>query len=464
MTTATDTATSPRDRSPRLLGHTGPGQDRQEGLWRGLPARQQPAWPDPAALRAVREELAAAPPLTAVPDIRRLEAALARVAAGQAFLLQAGDCAEPMGAAAVAALRGKHLLVGGMAEMMSEATGLPTVTLGRVAGQFAKPRSRPTETVGGVEMEAFRGESVNAPAADAALRVPDPGRMADAYRTSRAVLNEMYILARETAASWEEDPRSPGPGTAPRRPGRAWDGSLRSIVDGYGHTRRRGGTWNATGLWAGHESLLLDYEEPLVRADPLTGERFLTSTHLPWIGERTNRVDEAHVSFHAGIANPVGCKVGPSTAPDDLVRLCAALDPNRRPGRLVLICRLGADRVRRLLPDLVRAVRGAGHHLVWVCDPMHGNTERLGGHKTRRTDRITSEIEGFFAVLRSQGVWPGGVHLEATDGEVTECLGPGGPLDEAGLGERYLTLCDPRLNEKQSFALADTVGRLVAEG
>ncbi|WP_068758633.1 3-deoxy-7-phosphoheptulonate synthase [Thermobifida cellulosilytica] len=435
--------------------------------WRRLPISQQPSWPDPAALDAVRNRLATLPPLTSVADVRRLEVSLAKAAAGRAFLLQAGDCAEPMDASGTAAVRGKNRLIGAMAEAISEHTGLPTVTVGRIGGQFAKPRSRPTETVDGRELPAFRGEMVNDPRPDARLRTPDPHRLLGAYRAAKAVLNELYIIAHETAARRLPDAwPTPAP-TAPddeAAPVRSWDGSLRSLLGGYGETRRDpDGGWAHTGLWTSHEALVLDYEEALVRRDPQTGEWFLLSTHLPWIGERTRRLDEAHVAFHAGIANPVGCKIGPTTTPEEVVRLCEVLNPSRKPGRLTLISRMGADAVRDRLPGLVRAVRAAGHPVVWVCDPMHGNTELLpDGRKTRRVARIAAEIRGFFEVLRDAGEWPGGLHLEVADGDSAECLGEGGPASAEEIGDGYRTLCDPRLNEKQSITIADLVGRLLA--
>ncbi|MEY9214554.1 3-deoxy-7-phosphoheptulonate synthase [Thermobifida halotolerans] len=437
--------------------------------WRRLPIRQQPSWPDTAALDAVRNRLATLPPLTSVADVRRLEVSLAKAASGRAFLLQAGDCAEPMDASGAAAVRGKNRLIGAMAEAISDRTGLPTVTVGRIGGQFAKPRSRPTETVDGRELVAFRGEMVNDPRADERLRTPDPSRLLGAYRASKAVLNELYIIAHETAVR-----RLPDAWPAPFTTGhvdeaglvRSWDGSLRSILGDYGETRRSpSGGWAHTGLWTSHEALILDYEEPLVRRDPQTGEWFLLSTHMPWIGDRTRRLGEAHVAFHAGIANPVGCKIGPSTTPDEVVGLCEALNPTRKPGRLTLISRMGADAVHDRLPGLVRAVRAAEHPVVWVCDPMHGNTERLpDGRKTRRVARIAAEIRGFFEVLRDVGERPGGLHLEVADGDSAECVGEGGPMSAEEIGDGYRTLCDPRLNEKQSIMIADLTGRLLARG
>ncbi|GAA3724254.1 3-deoxy-7-phosphoheptulonate synthase [Salinactinospora qingdaonensis] len=441
----------------------------RNGDWRRRPIAQQPPWRDLAALSSVRDRLTVVPPLTAIADIRRLEASLAKVAAGQSFLLQAGDCVEPMDASAIPALRCKHELIGSMAETFSDRIDAPTVTIGRLGGQFAKPRSQPTETVAGREVTVFRGPIVNDHRPDPRLRVPDPHRLLAAYRAAKAVLSELHIIAHETATRGLPASDLTVLGEAGGEVSglaRPWDGSLRSVLEGYGETRRdEAGGWSRTGLWTSHESLILDYEEALVRRDRQTGEWFLLSTHLPWIGKRTAQPNGAHVAFHASIANPVACKIGPETNPAEVVELCRLLDPNRRAGRLTLICRMGADTVRDRMPELVRAVRNAGHHPVWVCDPMHGNTEVLpGGRKTRRTEQIMAEIEGFFETLRAAGEWPGGLHLEAAEGAITECIGTGGPDNAIALERNYQTLCDPRLNEEQSMLLADAVSRLVAKG
>jgi 3-deoxy-7-phosphoheptulonate synthase len=433
--------------------------------WRGRPVQQQPPWPDPDEAAAVSDRLAVMSALTTPHDIRNVLAAMVRVQAGEAFLLQGGDCAEPFGPEAVAGVRAKHRALGGLAERVSNRLDLPVVTVGRVAGQFAKPRSRPVETVDGQELPAFRGLMVNAPGPNTSDRTPDPHRMLCGYYTAKAVLHELASLAHSTAQTL--GPQVWDARTArelPHVPGRAYehDGSLRSIVPGYGQTRwSEGSGWRHTGLWTSHEALLLDYEEPLTRRDPLTGEWFLLSTHLPWIGDRTRQVDGAHVAFLAGISNPVACKIGPAAEPDDIVRLCERLDPFRRPGRLTLVCRMGASQVRERLPALVSAVRRAGHPVIWVCDPMHGNTTTTaGGLKTRHLKTMVDEVTGFFEVLRGLGEWPGGVHLEMAGGDVTECLDGSRLTDEAHLTEAYHTLCDPRLNDEQALTLADMVAKL----
>ena len=434
-------------------------------VWRGLPIRQQPPWPDTDEVAAVCDRLAVRQGLTTPHDIRNVLAALARVQAGDAFLLQGGDCAEPFGPEAVVGARAKHRALGGIAERISTRLDLPVVTVGRIAGQFAKPRSQPVERVDGLELPVFRGLMVNGPGPNPAERTPDPHRMLCGYYTAQAVLHELSSLAHSTAQTFVPqvwDARSAR--ALPHGPDRAHehDGSLRSILPGYGRTRWSAEAgWQHTGLWTSHETLILDYEEPLTRRDPLTGEWFLLSTHLPWIGDRTRQTDGAHVAFLAGISNPVACKIGPSAGPDDTVRLCERLDPFRRPGRLTLICRMGASRIRERLPALVSAVRRAGHPVVWVCDPMHGNTTTTAtGLKTRHLKDMLDEVTGFFEVLRALGEWPGGVHLEMAGTDVTECVGGSRVTDEAGLTQAYHTLCDPRLNDEQALMLADMVAKL----
>ncbi|WP_327066164.1 3-deoxy-7-phosphoheptulonate synthase [Kitasatospora sp. NBC_01250] len=435
--------------------------------WRNLPADQQPSWPDPSAAAQVQDQLALQPALTAPADVRRLGSALAHVAAGRSFLLQAGDCAEPIGAPGLAAVRGKHRIIGEMGELLSGHAGLPTLTVGRIAGQYAKPRSKPQESYPGGVLPVYRGDLVNGFAADPEARTADPRRMLTAYHTARAVLNELHLIAHETASAllprtWHEPA---GTLSTLAVPTTTWDGTLRSVLKGYGQTVELDGSWRRTGLWTSHEALVLDYEQAMVRRDSRTGEHYLLSTHLPWIGERTRRLDGAHLAFLAQVANPVACKIGPGTTPEDLLELCRRLDPHRRPGRLTLITRFGAGQVRDRLPALVRAVADAGHGVVWSCDPMHGNTvTAAGGLKTRLMSDILAEITGFFEVLFRAGRWPGGVHLEIAGDQVTECLGHGGPSTEEGLRRAYRTLCDPRLNNNQAMVAARTIAELLARG
>ncbi len=391
------------------------------GVWRELPAAQQPAWPDADQLKHVTTRLAASPPLVPPAEVYALRGALDRVARGGAFIVQAGDCAETLDGPFLADVAAKVRLVEDMAREVAQASGLPVVRIGRIAGQYAKPRSAPTEWAGHQELPSFRGYLVNSPEPRPASRVPDPLRLLRGYQHARATLRMLHLL------------RLPVPAEAAGVPA----------------------------VWTSHEALVLDYEEPLVRRDPATGGWVLTSTHLPWIGVRTNAATGAHVAFLAGVANPVGCKVGPAATPAGLVELCRRLDPRRAHGRLVLICRMGADRVRLMLPRLVAAVAEAGHPVVWLCDPMHGNTRAArDGRKTRHLDAVLAELHGFFAAVRAAGGWPGGIHLEATVDDVTECLGGSPPVTERDLARRYTTVCDPRLNPHQGQEVARRVAEL----
>ncbi|WP_330275535.1 3-deoxy-7-phosphoheptulonate synthase [Lentzea sp. NBC_00516] len=410
--------------------------------WRDKVAAHQPDWPDSCGLTGARLRLASAPPLTTPEDIRSVRRALAEVAAGRAYVMQGGDCAEPFGFAARRGALAKDNILGVLSERISRAMDVPVLAIARLAGQFAKPRSEPTEVIDGEAMPTFRGLAVNSPHPVALRRVPDVQRMVAAYHAARAVMSELRGLARR---------RNRAP---------AWIGeSLGAVGDHYGRTRRDGEMrWRHNGVWVSHEALLLDYEEALVRFDPSTGGWYLTSTHFPWIGERTRAVDGAHVEFMAGIGNPVGCKIGPGAVPEEVVSLCARLDPEREPGRLTLICRLGAHRVRTLLPPLVRAVRDAGHPVVWMCDPMHGNTRiTSGGVKTRHLDDIAGEAAAFHETLHELGQWPGGVHLELAGEDVTECVGGSRVPDEAALTRRYTSLCDPRLNNEQALLMVESL-------
>ncbi|NKE64056.1 3-deoxy-7-phosphoheptulonate synthase, partial [Lentzea sp. PSKA42] len=405
--------------------------------WRDKVAAHQPDWPDACELARARLLLASAPPLTTPGDVRSVRHALAEVAAGRAYVLQGGDCAEPFGVAARRGALAKDNVLGALSERISRAMDVPVLAIARLAGQFAKPRSEATEVIDGEVVPTFRGLAVNSPVA--ARRVPDARRMVTAYHTARAVMSELRGLARRR-------------NRAPARIGE-------SLGDHYGRTRRDGEMrWRHNGVWVSHEALLLDYEEALVRLDPSTGGWYLASTHFPWIGERTRDVDGAHVAFLAGIGNPVGCKIGPGADPEEVAALCARLDPEREPGRLTLICRLGVHRVRTLLPALVRAVRDAGHPAVWMCDPMHGNTRITAtGIKTRRLDDIAGEAAAFHETLHELGQWPGGVHLELAGEDVTECLGGSRVPDEAALTRRYTSLCDPRLNNEQALLMVDSL-------
>ncbi|MFF2661020.1 3-deoxy-7-phosphoheptulonate synthase [Kitasatospora sp. NPDC058032] len=375
----------------------------------GRPAGQQPDWPDPVELAAVRKELADRPALVAAAGVHRLRALLARVAQGRAHVLQAGDCAEDPQESTFGDVARKAALLDLLAGRLKLTTHRPVVRIGRIGGQYAKPRSRPTERCDGIELPVYRGHLVNGPEPDRARRTPDPRRLTAGYEAARRVMDHLGRLA-------PGEPAAVGPPP-----------------------------------WTSHEALLLDYELPLLRRDE-RGRPLLASTHFPWIGERTRDPDGAHVALLARVVNPVGCKVGPATAVEELLRLCALLDPGREPGRLTLIARLGADRVAEVLPGLVRAVRTAGHPVVWLSDPMHGNTVTgPDGLKTRLVPALVREVEAFQQAVRSEGGVDGGLHLETTPDDVTECADDGAGL--ARVGDKYTSLCDPRLNPGQALAV-----------
>ncbi len=435
--------------------------------WRGYAAEQQPDWPDAAALAEVLARIGSLPPLVFAGEVRNVTASLAQVADGGAFLLQAGDCAESFDFSGDT-IRDKLKVILQMAVVLTYGAGVPVVKMGRIAGQFAKPRSSPTEMVGDAEIPAFRGHMVNGEAPTAAARVADPVRLLQAYHQSASTMNLLRAFTKGGFADltkvhvWNQE------FVAGSSQGRRYE-AIANEIDRALHFMAACGidlstesTFHEVDFWTCHEALLLGYEEALTRQDSLTGKWYDCSAHLLWVGDRTRRLDGAHVSFLQGVDNPVGVKLGPSASPDEAVALCGVLNPERVPGRLTLITRMGATRAEELLPPLVRAVRDAGHPVVWVCDPMHGNTfQSPSGRKTRRFDDILAEIRIFFAVHRAENSWPGGVHVELTGDDVTECLGGGDGLLDDHLAERYTTMCDPRLNAHQSLDLAFGVAELL---
>ena len=436
--------------------------------WRGLTADQQPRWPDPAVVDAVTAELKAMPPLVFAGEARQLRRALGEVAAGRGFLLHSGDCAESFRDLSAPRIRDNLKIMLQMATVLTFGAALPVVKLARAAGQFAKPRSSDTEVVDGVELPSFRGHMVNDDAPDAAARVPDPARMLQAYHQSAARLNLLRAFTKGGFADlrqvhlWNQEfvARSPE-GRRYERIARGIDDAL-NFMSACGIDLEREHQLHEVDLYTSHEGLVLPYEEALSRRDSITGEWYDCSAHLLWIGERTRDPARAHVEFFAGVHNPVACKFGPRTRPEELVELCGRLDPDRDPGRLTLIARLGADKVETALPPLIRAVDKAGHPVVWACDPMHGNgLVTADGIKTRRFDDIMTELTAFFAVCRAEGAWPGGVHLEFTGDNVTECVGGVEPVAEGDLGIHYSSLVDPRLNARQSLDVAFQVAELL---
>ena len=446
--------------------------------WRDCEALQQPEWPDGEAVDRVRDRLHALPPLVFAGEARQVRAALAEVAAGRAFLLQAGDCAESFhdferltdtGAAySAVAIRERLQILLQMAAVLTYGAALPVLKIGRIAGQFVKPRSSDVERTPDGEIPVFRGHMIHDDLPTARARIPDPERMLEGYHLSASTLNLVRGFTKGGFAdltqvhSWNQDFVA----TSPQ--GKRYEVLASEIERALAFMAACGIDLAATpqlhqvDVWTSHEGLLLDYEEGLTRRDSLTGDWYDCSAHMLWIGDRTRAADGAHVEFFSGVHNPIGCKLGPGADPDEVVELCERLNAERAPGRLTMIVRLGADRVAEALPPLLRAVARAEQPVVWVCDPMHGNGfTTAGGRKTRHFDAIMAEIEGFFDACRAEGAWPGGVHLEYTGENVTECLGGSEELAEEQLDDRYETLCDPRLNGRQSLDLAFCVAELM---
>ena len=435
--------------------------------WRQLPAAQQPEWPDEFALDQVLKTLSGLPPLVFAGEARSLQAALAQVAGGEAFLLQAGDCAESFHDFTADSIRDKLKVILQMAVVLTYGAGVPVVKLGRIAGQFAKPRSSPTEEVEGRTLPSFRGHVVNDDAPTVEGRRPDPTRMLSAYQQSASTLNLLRAFTKGGFAdlsqvhTWNQQFVADSPG------GRHYDALAGEIDRALRFMKAcgvdlMGAALHQVDFWTSHEALILAYEEAMTRRDSLTGDWYDTSAHLLWVGERTRRLDSAHVEFLRGLSNPLGAKLGPTATPEEAVALCDALDPQRQPGRLTLISRLGAGQVHATLPAILRAVKESGHPVVWACDPMHGNTYvGAGGRKTRHFDHVLAEITQFFEVCRAEDVWPGGVHVELTGDDVTECLGGVEDILESQLHQRYTTTCDPRLNGRQSLDLAFGIAELL---
>jgi 3-deoxy-7-phosphoheptulonate synthase len=433
--------------------------------WRDLPAAQQPSWPDPGALKAVYDTLAEVPPLVQPGECDNLRERLAAVARGEAFLLQGGDCAETFEANTAEGIRGKVRTLLQMAVVLTYGASVPVVKVGRLAGQYAKPRSSDVEA--GTGLPSYRGDAVNSLHGD---RTPDPSRMVRAYANSAATMNFMRAMSTDGSADlaavhdWNVGFVASSPA------GHRYEELATDIERALAFMRACGldlegmSETHGVELYSSHEALLLEYERALTRLDEHSGRAYDLSAHLVWIGERTRQLDGAHVDLLSRIANPIGLKIGPSATGDDVVALCERLDPTLQPGRLTLISRMGAARVRDALPGIVRAVeaaRGTGS-VVWTCDPMHGNTtESPNGYKTRHFDDVMDEVRGFFEVHAALGTHPGGVHVELTGDEVTECLGGAHQLTHDDLAGRYETACDPRLNNSQSLELAFLVAEML---
>jgi 3-deoxy-7-phosphoheptulonate synthase len=436
--------------------------------WQSHEAAQQPQWPDSAALDQALKQIESYPPLVFAGEARTLLASLGQVANGNAFLLQAGDCAESFEEFTAVNIREKLRVILQMAVVLTYSMGVPVVKVGRIAGQFAKPRSSNTETVGGRELLSFRGHMVNDPAPHDEARIPNPQRLVQAYHQSASTLNLLRAFTKGGFAdlnrvhAWNQE------FVATSAEGQRYEQMAAEIERALAFMRACGvdteshSALHEVDVFTSHEALILGYEEALTRQDSLTGQWYDCSAHMLWIGERTRQLDGAHVEFLRGVGNPIGVKIGANTTADYVLSLCEALNPNRVPGRLTLITRMGADKIEASLRPLLRAVREAGHPVVWICDPMHANTFTAdNGRKTRHFDEILREIVGFVAAHRAENTWPGGIHIELTGENVTECLGGVEALSQGDLDTRYETVCDPRLNARQSIDLAFRVADMI---
>ncbi|MGA9867623.1 MAG: 3-deoxy-7-phosphoheptulonate synthase class II [Acetobacteraceae bacterium] len=429
--------------------------------WRARPIRQMPAYPDAVALGAMERKLGKYPPLVFAGEARRLKASLASAADGRAFVLLGGDCAENFADFTANVLRDTFRVLLQMAVVLTFGASVPVVKMGRMAGQYAKPRSSDTETKGGVTLPSYRGDIVNGPDFTEADRLPDPARMELGYFQAASKLNLLRAFASGGYADLHEVHRW-NLGFVERSPlaERYRDLSQRidetlAFMAACGMSGETTRDMRETDFYVAHEALLLPYEQALTRIDSTTGDWYGCSAHFLWIGDRTRQADAAHVEFLRGVRNPIGMKAGPTLEPDDLLRLIDALNPANEAGRLTLISRMGADKVEAKLPPLIRAVQRAGRQVVWICDPMHGNTtDTANGRKTRNFDAILTEVRRFFDIHAAEGTWGGGVHVEMTGQDVTECTGGAHRLTEADLGARYESLVDPRLNAEQSLELA----------
>jgi 3-deoxy-7-phosphoheptulonate synthase len=432
--------------------------------WRRLPAAQQPEWEDPAELAAVIAQLAKQPPLVFAGECDQLKDRLAAVARGEAFVLQGGDCAETFDGSSADAVRNKLKTLLQMAVVLTYAGSVPVVKIGRMAGQFAKPRSKATEIRDGVELPAYRGDAVNGFEFTAEARRYDPRRLLQAYYCSAMTLNLSRAFTKGGYAdlrqvhAWNQDFVASSPA------GQRYDRLAGEIDRALAFMKACGADpeeFHGVEFYSSHEALLLEYERALTRTDARTGLPYDVSAHLLWIGERTRGLDDAHVEFMRHIRNPIAVKLGPTTSADDALALIKRLNPDQEPGRLTFITRMGAGKIRDALPSLVEKVTQSGAPVAWICDPMHGNTfEAPSGHKTRRFDDVLDEVAGFFEVHRALGTHPGGIHIEFTGDDVTECVGGGHEIVETDLHQRYETACDPRLNRGQSLDLAFIVAEM----
>lgn len=453
-----------------MTEHTVPATaDVLKGLdaWKALPIKQQPEWPDASVLDAVTAELSKLPPLVFAGEVDQLKDRLARVARGDAFLLQGGDCAETFDGATADKIRNRVKTILQMAVVLTYGAAMPVVKMGRMAGQFAKPRSSDSETRDGVTLPAYRGDIVNGYDFTLESRTADPHRIVQGYHTAASTLNLIRAFTQGGFADLREV-HSWNKGFAENPANKRYEQLAKDIDRAIKFMAAAGADFESlktVEFYSSHEGLLMDYERPMTRIDSRTGNPYNTSAHFLWIGERTRELDGAHIDFFSRIHNPIGVKLGPKTTGDDVKKLIDILDPNREPGRLTFITRMGAGVIRDALPPLLEVVRDSDALPVWVTDPMHGNgITTPNGYKTRRFDDVVDEVKGFFEAHRQVGTFPGGIHVELTGDDVTECLGGSEMIDEETLASRYESLCDPRLNHKQSLELAFLVAEEIASG
>jgi 3-deoxy-7-phosphoheptulonate synthase len=436
--------------------------------WRSKPIQQVPEYPDPAALAAVEQRISTYPPLVFAGEARKLKKSLAKVAAGESFLLQGGDCAESFAEHHPDNIRDFFRAFLQMAVVLTYAGQTPVIKVGRIAGNFAKPRTLPTEKIGDVELMSYRGDNINGIEFTPEARNPDPNRIEMSYRQAAATLNLLRAFAQGGYANLEHVHQWMLGFVKDSPQGHRYQELADRISESMSFMRACGidsettPQLRSTDFFTSHEALLLGFEQAMTRVDSTTGDWYATSGHMLWIGDRTRQPDHAHVEFCRGVKNPIGLKCGPTTTPDGLLELIDLLNPDNEPGKLTLIARFGADKVAEKLPALIRAVKREGHVVVWSCDPMHGNTiKAASGYKTRPFDLILREVEQFFSIHRAEGSYPGGIHVEMTGKNVTECTGGARAITEEDLRDRYHTHCDPRLNADQSIELAFLVAELL---
>ncbi|MCX8997525.1 3-deoxy-7-phosphoheptulonate synthase class II [Rhizobiaceae bacterium BDR2-2] len=445
-------------------------QNWSPASWRAKPISQVPDYPDADALRATEQRLAGFPPLVFAGEARRLKKALAGVAEGNGFLLQGGDCAESFAEHNADQIRDFFRVFLQMAVVLTFGAQQPVVKVGRIAGQFAKPRSSPNETQNGVSLPSYRGDIVNGIEFTEEARIPAPERQAMAYRQSAATLNLLRAFAMggyanlENVHQWMLGFVKDSPQAERYRKLAVRITETMDFMRAIGISSETNPNLRETDFFTSHEALLLGYEEALTRVDSTSGDWYATSGHMIWIGDRTRQPDHAHVEYFRGIKNPIGLKCGPSMTADGLLELIDILNPANEPGRLTLICRFGHDKVAEHLPRLIRAVEREGRKVVWSCDPMHGNTVTLNSYKTRPFERILSEVESFFQIHRAEGTHPGGIHIEMTGKDVTECTGGARAVSADNLSDRYHTHCDPRLNADQALELAFLLAERMKSG